>query len=154
MEKKNYRFYVKGQIVPSKIGERVLDASSLECVRKYFSAVYISEFLTLINGIRCREKNYNQVAQRGNLLIFDPDDDCQQLPYWHKAALERPIEEKEILRLQTIFLPKEAQDIILRSRRKILIGTLLWMAGNVKQTWFEVFNHLPDVFSDSLKRLL
>lgn len=151
MEKKNYRFYVEGQIVPSECGEKVLKRKPLRNVRKYFSAAYISEFLTLINGIKCREKNYNHLANQNALLEVDIDNPCEQVPHWRKEAGQRPVLETENARLRSLFLTKEEQNIVLRSRCKLLTGTLLWMAQKVKQTWLDVFGSEPDVFSEKLK---
>ena len=151
MEKKNYRFYVEGQMAASECGERVLKRKSLRNVRKYFSAAYVSEFLTLINGIKCREQNYNRLANQNALLELDLDNPCEQVPRWRKEALERPVLGTENARLLRLFLTKEAQNTVLNSRCKPLINTLLWMARKAKQTWVDVFGSEPDVFSEKLK---
>ena len=151
MENTNYRFYVEGQMSPSDCGEKVLKRKSLKNVKKYFSATYISEFLSLVNGIRCREQNYNRLFNRNDLLELDLDNPCEQVPHWRKEALERPVLEKENARLRRLFLTKEAQNAVLGSRCKLLSDTLLWMAEKVRQTWIDVFGSEPDVFSDKLK---
>ena len=150
--KKNYLFFINGQVRTSVKGEKVLKKDSLRNVRKYFTPDYISELMNFLNGIVCRQKKYDQAANHNALIVFDYDDPCQQLPYFTQEALQRPVAKVEEKKLHKIFLTHEAQCLILASKCRVMIDTLIWISQKISTTWQQTFGYVPDVFAKPLNK--